>query len=62
MGIDAYVRKATVKNETEDVELTLTLNSKHARNIRKVRKMGVEYKVEEEPSLLGKWRDRLCGC
>lgn len=42
--------------------MTISLNSKHTRNIRKIRKLGVEYKVEEGKSLLTRWKERLCTC
>lgn len=59
---DTIQKSAEVKNEADDMSLTITLNSKHARNIRKVKKLGVEYKIEEGKSVLLKWKERLCGC
>jgi 50S ribosomal subunit-associated GTPase HflX len=55
-------KAAEVKNEAEDMSLTITLNSKHARNIRKINKLGIEYKVEEGKSIISKFKERLCGC
>lgn len=61
--INALIQKAAeVKNEAEDMEMTISLNSKHARNIRKVRKLGVEYRIDEGKSLLSKWKEKLCTC
>jgi GTPase SAR1 family protein len=63
-SINESIKQAAVtKNESEDMEMTITLNSKHARNFRKVRKLGIEYTIEEgEKSLLTKWKDRICNC
>lgn len=41
-NINSIIKKeAEVRNEAEDMEMTISLNSKHARNIRKIRKLGV---------------------
>ena len=40
--INSIIKKeAEVHNEAEDMEMTISLSSKHARNIRKIRKLGV---------------------
>lgn len=50
-----------VKNETQDVSMSLSLSSKYARSYRKVVKSGIEYKVEDEKPIYEKVKDK-CGC
>lgn len=59
--IGETISKSIVKNEPQQVDVTVTLNSTNARKIRKVKKMGVEFKIEGE-TVFTRLRERLCDC